>query len=203
MFFKTITLCALFVALPHVVDNYRIVRSTPQNSRRSFKPVTEDWQRNICARSNDMFQFIQATVPRRVSKPLTRPTVTIDVVGDGNCFFSALAKWLTGSFQCSGSLRDILVNFIRGSQIARTLFDGNPTVTLDQHLHNMAINGTFATEVELYAAAEMLGTSIYVYSRNEWQLFSKDGVQGIATDEPSLYLKHTNGNHFDIVVDVY
>lgn len=54
----------------------------------------------------------------------------------------------------------------------------------------------------------LLKTNIYIYSEtNEWHKFSKIGTlndqkEHDAKTEKSIYLQHTNSNHYDVVLAV-
>ena len=58
---------------------------------------------------------------------------------------------------------------------------------------------TWATEVEIFTFAQLLGYDIYVYTQHgEWALFSSE--QG-ALSEKSFYLNNETGGHFDPVLN--
>lgn len=61
---------------------------------RSFFPVDEMWQRQMCNKLNIDIHFKLCSV---LSVPLTKPLLGRQIVGDGNCFFRCLSFWITGT----------------------------------------------------------------------------------------------------------
>lgn len=78
-------------------------------------------------------------------------------------------------------------------------------ISIAVQLFNIYFLGIWATKIEIFAMALMLKTNIYIFSeKSTWNFFSKNGSLSInpGKSEKSMYLKHTNGNHFDVVLDV-
>ncbi|XP_050429267.1 uncharacterized protein LOC126838681 isoform X2 [Adelges cooleyi] len=224
MFFKKISLCILSVVISYAAQSicisipaqsntvtkvftgspsqkifhFEVSLAAPvvKNDVSCFLPVTKEWQQDICTKLK--FDFSNPCVQGEICKPLNIPSKTINIKGDGNCFFTALSLWITGSDKYKHALRSTL--FMRNSERISLMMD--PKQELNEYLDTMAIDGQYANFYELYAAAEMLKTSIYVYSREEWQFISKDGVGGQEMVDGCLYMLHINNNHFEVVVDV-
>ncbi|XP_029348136.1 uncharacterized protein LOC115034812 [Acyrthosiphon pisum] len=71
---------------------------------------------------------------------------------------------------------------------------------------NIENDGVWGTDVEIFAAAFLLKTSIYVYSTvtNKWQIFNKymDLKKKVMRNEKCIYLRNINNVHYDVVMDV-
>ena len=81
--------------------------------------------------------------------------------------------------------------------------DCNPSDYLNQS--GMTENGTWATEAEIVATANLLGYDIYTYSKfghyMEWMNHPASfSLQNIT--EYALYINHVNGIHYDVVISV-
>lgn len=67
------------------------------------------------------------------------------------------------------------------------------------------VAGVWGSDVEIFAAAILLDTSIYVFSTqtNTWQFFSKNGIQAEPQEkEKCIYLYNISHIHFEVVTDV-
>ena len=82
---------------------------------------------------------------------------------DGNCFFRAVSKEVLGHEKFHYLIRQILIQFIKENArvFQKYLFEG----TLEAHCKKMECIGCWGTQVEINAAATLLKTSIYVFSR--------------------------------------
>ena len=72
---------------------------------------------------------------------------------------------------------------------------------------NMINNGVWGSDIEIFAASSMLSTDIYVYTKTgehfTWQKFSRSMLDGSSPkNKCAIYLQHTNGLHYDVVLDV-
>lgn len=85
------------------------------------------------------------------------------------------------------------------------IFDNIPIH--EYHIYSeMQHLGTWATEVEICAAASMLNTDIYTYrlnyatNQNQWLRYpSTTSLLDPISDSPAIYLQHTNKTHYDVV----
>ena len=64
---------------------------------------------------------------------------------------------------CHSKVRQLLVNFVRENAENFKGYLSSGT-TLEDHLLHMQYSRTWATQVELYAAASLFGKDIYVYT---------------------------------------
>ena len=81
--------------------------------------------------------------------------------------------------------------------------------SLDSYLarSHMARNGVWGTDIENLSTASLLTTDVFVYTKfgetYKWQKFSRTMLDGKKPENDcSIYLKHSNGIHYDVVLDV-
>lgn len=81
--------------------------------------------------------------------------------------------------------------------------------SLENYLHKsqMRSSGTWGTDIEIFAAASLLSTDIFVYTNvhnvYRWKLFSKKMLEGsLPENDSAIYIEHVNGVHYDVVLDV-
>ena len=69
----------------------------------------------------------------------------------------------------------------------------------------MFCSGVWATEVEIMAVAHMLETDIYTFGNAcRWYIFSgKMAEIGSVTSDAGIYLNHSHGIHYDVVLSVH
>ena len=145
----------------------------------------------------------------------------VRIRGDGNCLFRALSLIVYGSEMCHAKVRELLVNFVRTNADNFRVYVTTGT-TLEDHLLHMQYSRTWATQVELYAAASLFGREIFVYTPTVrvdkqyiWTVVPPVAPHVALTfppnDEPwpkrlneidHMELCHTAGNHFDVVADM-
>lgn len=67
----------------------------------------------------------------------------------------------------------------------------------------MLHEGTWATEVEIFATAHLLSTDIYTYSGGRWIKFSDNDVEpSMQIKTEAIYLNHHQQNHYNVVISV-
>ena len=83
---------------------------------------------------------------------------------DGNCLFRSLAKELLGHEKFHHLIRDILIKFIKENEsiFSAYVFDDS----LESHCKRIQNLGEWGTQTEIFAAATLLHTEIYVFT---WQ----------------------------------
>ena len=87
----------------------------------------------------------------------------VDVIGDGNCFFRALAKQVNGDEQLHGRARQETIRYMREH---REEFE-HLVEDFDSYVDRMSREGTFIEgELEIRAAANAFNVRIEVYGRS-------------------------------------
>jgi hypothetical protein len=127
------------------------------------------------------------------------PTATIDVNGDGNCFYRSVSVYITGNETQHAKLREQLHNFVKGQDNWMMFPSAN---AYKRALKRLATPGEWAHENEIFAMAAYLGITIAVWveDRKEWQHH-----QPRLWDNPTketIYLKNEGRYHFVTVDNV-
>ncbi len=104
--------------------------------------------------------------------------------GDGNCFFRSLSFLLTGVQQQYSQLCNACTAYMEEH---KDTFEALAQCENYFEQSKMNYNGTYATEVEIFAMASLLNTTVFTYSpfgnTYEWQKFSP------LPDLPSVFEK--------------
>ena len=102
------------------------------------------------------------------------------IVGDGNCFFRALAVLITGSQEDHVELRALITTYLshNADQFSSYLKE-HESIIQYLKISKMDTLTVWATEIEIFAAAQMLQTSIYVYAisggKYTWLCYNPSG----------------------------
>jgi hypothetical protein len=85
------------------------------------------------------------------------------IQGDGNCLFRAISKELLGHEKFHYLIRQIIVKFIKANseRFQEYLIEGK----METHVQRMENLGHWGTSMEIYSAATMLRTEVYVFSK--------------------------------------
>jgi hypothetical protein len=179
-----------------------------------FYPLTK----SQCKAAAKVFKIVCDTseLPKIVGKGKLlgahAPVVFFGASQDGHCYFHAISYLLTGKeyyhFQLRHQICDYIENPINYHKIRAYL---PPTVLSKEKGVQVKIdNGneyvkhtkmrlnTWATEVEIYATAQIISKDIVVYARNSWIRHVASGY-AVGITKHALYLNNQTGNHFDPV----
>lgn len=135
--------------------------------------------------------------------PTLPPSRLQRIIGDGNCFFRAVSYWVTGSQDQHIQLRDLVLRHLQGEiKLEMQVYLGQDP---GEYVDNSGLrnNGVWATDVEIKAAASLLGVDILVYARYgstlQWQVFPAS-LHLTQLSEQAIFLDNSSGKHFDVVV---
>ena len=169
----------------------------------SFVPITELLQQFLCSKVN--LPLVIKCKTREI-KILGPPLEKRSILGDGNCLFRALSYIVTG--------RQIYHNILRSKVIEQmTTIEVNllphMNCSSENYLQKSQLRnpGTWGTDIEIFAAASLLSTDLFVYTNVDnvyrWQLFSRKMLDGsLPENDSAIYIEHVNGVHYDVVLDV-
>lgn len=140
-------------------------------------------------------------------KNLGIPSKLFNIVSDGNCFFRALSYIITGRQTYHSILRQKVISHM---QEIENLLQPHLPPSVNDYLNGsqMARSTVWSTDVEILAASSLLETDIYVYTKVgdtfKWHKFSKSTLQNgsVPRNDCAIYLNHTGGVHYDVVLDV-
>ncbi|XP_039298709.1 uncharacterized protein LOC120354851 [Nilaparvata lugens] len=174
-----------------------------------FFPIDRQWQETKCIELNINFENPLTCMNFPVKSLLAEPLGIKPIVGDGNCWFRSISYIITGSEEHHTIVRKKLVHFMRSEPMCKRIRNAFPP---DDIKHDMDRNGVWATDIEIFATAEMLDTDIFIYSKisNDkkiWQTFSKTFISKEGNTEAddfnkSVYITNESGVHFEVVLSV-
>ena len=172
-----------------------------------YWPVCEDWQKSKCPHAWD-------EVCQRKHQSCTRicafstfhqPAVTGRILGDGNCFFRALAHVVTGSQEDHYELRVITTSYMQhNAEDLSCYHEANDCMEDYLVRSDMQSPSVWATEQEIFAAAYMLATPIFVFSkcghRYKWLQFSpvSEDISATEHSKEAIFLINIS-NHYETV----
>ena len=147
-----------------------IVDQVDNESETTIKywPVCEDWQKRKCQMLG--MKFVRGNISH-VPEPCAfstfhQPAVTGRILGDGNCFFRALAHVVTGSQEDHYELRAITTSYMQhNAEDLSCYLEANDCMEDYLVRSDMQSPSVWATEKEIFAAAYMLATPIFVFSK--------------------------------------
>ena len=131
---------------------------------------------------------------------LTQPLATVEIPGDGNCFFSAVSLILFGNSNHHLLLRRGACQYIQTIvTLFPELFLVNETAQSYLDRTRMISEGIFAEDVEVLSVCLLMNCDIYIFNMftNLWQVFSPHLETEL--DRFKIYLLHSD-NHFEPVV---
>ena len=147
-----------------VSGDVQITKCVSKASPFHFSPVDKTWQQKQCKKHGLKFikQFTscrkktltQCSPPG--NKELTQP--------DGNCYFRAISSWVTGTSEQHAKVRMAVVEFMSNEwKESGERIIGEP---VEEYLRKSAMEScaVWASEKEIFATAEMLALSVYVYT---------------------------------------
>ncbi len=163
-----------------------------------YIPTTPVWQREraeiVKLRILKELVFGNPKTIKRDRKPLKTKSIT----ADGNCFFRSVSYFLTGSEAFHGKLREATTSFTRENETALHVDS--------QYLNEsrMERSGTWATDREIFAAASVLKTKIFLYTKHGegWKWAEFRPVDDSGTSRESLYIHHISQNHYEPVIKI-
>lgn len=134
------------------------------------------------------------------SLTLGPPCKTVNVDGDGNCLFRAISKAFCGTDEYHLTLRQAVVKQLESYAATYKNILRPDYKSVSEYIRKSRIQspGTWGTEVEIQAAADVLGVSIYTYYLNRWIEYRCNGVQ---VSDQGIYLENI-GLHYKTVVCV-
>ena len=136
---------------------------------------------------------------------LGHPSTLKQTSPDGNCFFNALSFVLTGTEKFHGQLRTIICDYIvTHSKELRAVLPESCHGDSNKYLQDSSMSqlGTWATEIEIFAAAYLLNINIYIYTKYGWHWKWVRHAPPQPESTLGIYLYHRNLNHYDVVLGV-
>ncbi|XP_054876799.1 uncharacterized protein LOC129351962 [Poeciliopsis prolifica] len=163
-----------------------------------FNPVSDEIARSLCGKLNVEFQ--RANSKSCVFGELGAPCMTEKIVGDGNCFFRALSQAISGTQKYHRKIRLAVVNQLqRNSHMYDSILRSEYS-SISQYIaiSRMQYVGSWATEVEIKAAADYFGVNIFTFCNDKWLEYGSFS----SLSNHGLYLQNIGGNHYETVTCV-
>ena len=186
----------------------------------TYYPVDEAWQYAICQALELEYGKPNGCLPGEPTRQLTTPATSFHIEGDGACFFRSLSHLITGSQSQHLAIRQKVCNHMLRERVSEWLArrgfsnqrDTDIPVT-DSAAHiartNMRNPTAWATDTELYAASDLLGTQIITADNSVWALYNsrRFGIGDFVRADFSIYLnyvpfsgkKDNACNHYEVV----
>ena len=171
-----------------------------------YNPVDEDWRQRTCRVLGLRYEGPNGVTPGGTEVCLTKPVSLKRIAGDGNCFYRSISFIITGSQSQRLAVRQAIVDQMR---IIGDRLIGDPTIGIERYIQSNKVerNGSWATEVEIYALSHLLRTCIYSYivHNRDWWCINPGILDATLTSndisEMGIYINHPR-DHFDVVQSV-
>ncbi|XP_053179094.1 uncharacterized protein LOC128362380 [Scomber japonicus] len=166
-----------------------------------FDPLSKEVAQLVCKRVNVEFEKVDEVVSVGVGL-LGSPCKKENIVADGNCFFRAVSLAVSGTQKSHRKIRLAVVKHLEknASQYNSILRSEYSSVADYVRESKMSYVGSWATEVEIQAAADCLGVHIFTFCDGRWLEYSCK-LNGLSRQ--GIYLENRNGNHYETVVCVH
>ena len=183
-------------------DNLAVINVQPAGEDFIFLPLLLCHRKDICDRVCLIMRKTNMHHSQIGEKLGTREPRVTHIKGDGNCLFRGLCMAITGWE--TGHLKQLVCDHIHevGPYNSRDSSSG-PQYLEESGMHQDTVYGT---DVEIFSAAQVLSTDIYVYHKYgtnglKWLYFPC--VHGSGNWKNAIYLDNRTGNgvngHFDYV----
>ncbi|XP_076872152.1 uncharacterized protein LOC143522233 [Brachyhypopomus gauderio] len=188
----------------NVLDDVVLVTETQTDSFK-FSPLTTQQQKSLCLKLNIVYiehNHAELPTPVVMSEPCNTQTIT----SDGNCFFRSLAFAISGSEKEHRKIRCATVKHIEKNEAryVNYLREGYSCVSQYIYKTRMKYVGTWATEVEIQAAADLIGVNIHTHCQTRWLKYSAcHPFTGQCNETTGIYLKHCDNSHYEVVTCVH
>ena len=167
-----------------------------------FKPTDYKLRRKLCAILAIPFKFVSKAGNYRQVLQMGAPLTTKSIRRDGNCFFRAISYTASQRQEYHYDVRKAIINHLITHKEKFVSFINSSSV--EEHItrRNMSDKNTWATAVEIIAAADLLQTDIYTYTDGKWIKYSSSQIeQSHQINDKAIYLHHL-GDHYDVVTHV-
>ena len=126
-----------------------------------------------------------------------------NILGDGNCFFRTISYLLLGQEVKHDVIRARIVDYIMDpnnfDKLRSYIPQHYPSGEAYIQGEAMADLTTWATEVELFACAQLSGIDIVCYCHRRWLRYPASGNPRKPT-RSAFFIANKNGNHFNPVI---
>ncbi len=169
------------------------------SKRLHFNPLSVEVAQVMCQQLKVPSQR-QARVITAVGE-LGVPCRNEKITPDGNCFFRAVSQAVCGTQNYHPKIRNAVVKQLENNATGYSSILRSEYSSMSQYISKskMKSAGSWATEMEIQAAADSLGVSIYTYCNDRWLEYS---CKSSPLSDQGIYLENCYGNHYETVVCV-
>ena len=185
--------CKQFFVPESSSDDCEVTTLPPPNPVNEFSPIDKKWQTAKCYELELKFSAVIPAKNQNMSI-FSTPEKKVEVIPDGNCFFRSICYWLTGDVDMKEhhKVRSAVVSFMK----EKWQKEGKRIVGKDYNKYleksHMEEEGTWATENEIFATADMLGTTIMVLTEGtekyKWVTHNPSTVGQRGSSRQKIYL---------------
>ncbi len=133
--------------------------------------------------------------------PIADPCQTKTIKPDGNCFFRSLAHVICGSEDEHLKIRRAAVKHLKINTSLFERYVRSEYSSVEDYLtrSRMFYSGTWVTEIDIFVSADLFKTTIMTFNDGRWNAHKPTGE---VFTQNVIYLKHCNGNHYEVVTCV-
>ncbi|XP_071965644.1 uncharacterized protein [Antedon mediterranea] len=173
-----------------------------------FIPISEAQKKNMCNEVGIHCEHTDMNCGINRASQIGHPLQITNITGDGNCFYRAISYIISGTEDNHFLLRRAITNHLleTGDLFINTFSHEYRSVKEYVLKKRVMDNGTWASNTEISAMANLLNTDIYSFNDHflTWQLFSakKPGRIDDVTTDNGIYILYTMNVHFNVVESV-
>ncbi|XP_071953317.1 uncharacterized protein [Antedon mediterranea] len=188
------------------IVNVQYERRPDENFK--FIPISEAQKKNMCNEVGIHCEHTDMNCGINRASQIGHPLQITNITGDGNCFYRAISYIISGTEDNHFLLRRAITNHLleTGDLFINTFSHEYRSVKEYVLKKRVMDNGTWASNTEISAMANLLNTDIYSFNDQllTWQLFSakKPGRIDDVTTDNGIYILYTMNVHFNVVESV-
>ncbi|XP_071963919.1 uncharacterized protein [Antedon mediterranea] len=173
-----------------------------------FVPILEAQRKSMCHKVGINCEHTGRNCGINRTSHIGHPCQIKNITGDGNCFYRAISYIISGTENNHLILRKAIGNHLLETD---DLFSSTLSVeyrTVMEYVIKKRVmdNGTWASNTEISAMANLLNTDIYSFNDQllTWQMFSakNPGKINEVTTDNGMYILYTRNVHFNVVESV-
>ncbi|XP_071963825.1 uncharacterized protein [Antedon mediterranea] len=188
------------------IVNVQYERRPDENFK--FIPISEAQKKNMCNEVGIHCEHTDMNCGINRASQIGHPLQITNITGDGNCFYRAISYIISGTEDNHFLLRRAITNHLleTGDLFINTFSHEYRSVKEYVLKKRVMDNGTWASNTEISAMANLLNTDIYSFNDQllTWQLFSAKNpgrIDDVTTDN-GIYILYTMNVHFNVVESV-
>ncbi|XP_046348179.2 uncharacterized protein LOC124128768 [Haliotis rufescens] len=159
----------------------------------------------LCKQLGIQHQCLSICQDHEFGVEIGKPCRTVPIDGDGNCFFRSLSYVISGRENNHRKIRLAVVAHLREHAESFHPFLRSGYDSVEQYISQsrMWYVRTWATELEILAAANLLGIDICTFTDNRWLRYPNTQINSdTAHTGRCIYLNHVGESHYDVVACV-